>query len=125
MKKIILLCMLYLFTACSNLPSGAGTEQVERDLFIFFNNVVEKIEEKDFSYLRENMLNTKRNQYIYQELSKTEGEDVQFFLQEPKYHFPKAEGMAALQFQDRTVYFTVFYEWRENRWWIARLEERG
>lgn len=127
MKKVLIVAFLMnLFISCSNIEVLPEEKLLKRDLQIFVEQLQENLEQKQISFFRENMLDTKRNQYIYQELEKIDilKENIQLYLNEPVYSFPKAEGIVGVQYQDRVEYFTIFYEWKKGRWFISNLEER-
>lgn len=127
MKKVLIVTFLmYLFISCSNIGTIPEQKILERQLKVFVGSLREHLEEKNLSFIQENMLDTRRNEYIYQELQKINilDEDIQVYLKEPNYAFPKTQGIVGVQYQERTEYFTIFYEWKHGRWFISNLEER-
>ena len=86
----------------------------------------EALEEKKIENLQEKMLVNVKNKYLYQELVRLniQRQEIQFYFKEPEYNFPKIQGLVAIQYGDRTEYFTIFYVWKQGKWWIYDLEKR-
>lgn len=127
MKKVLIVTFLmYLFISCSNIDTIPEQKMVEGQLQVFVGKLREQLELKDLDFVKENMLETRRNEYIYQELQKIDilSEGIQVYVKEPEYAFPKTQGIVGIQYQDRTEYFTIFYEWKRGKWLISNLEER-
>lgn len=126
MKKVLIVTFLmYLFTSCSNIETISEQKGAET-LKVFVGELRANLEGKNLSFLEGNMLETRRNEYIYQELQKIDilDENIQVYVNEPNYVFPKTQGIVGVQYHDRMEYFTIFYEWKDGRWFISNLEER-
>ena len=127
MKKVYLVAFLmYLFISCSSRVVIPEQRVLERDLKVFVEGLGQTLEEKNWEQLKQCMLETKRNEYIYQELQKIDipEENIQIYVKNPVYAFPKTSGIVGVQYQDRTEYFTIFYIWKDGHWFISNLEER-
>ncbi|RXZ71377.1 hypothetical protein EPT53_01075 [Fusobacterium necrophorum] len=127
MKKVLtVIFLIYLFTSCSNLSSKTEQNFSQEQWKFFVSEVKEALEEKKIENLQEKMLVNVKNKYLYQELVRLniQRQEIQFYFKEPEYNFPKIEGLVAIQYGDRTEYFTIFYVWKQGKWWIYDLEKR-
>ncbi|KYM50248.1 hypothetical protein A2U11_00260 [Fusobacterium necrophorum subsp. funduliforme] len=127
MKKVLtVIFLIYLFASCSNLSSKTEQNFFREQWKFFVSEVKEALEEKKIENLQEKMLVNVKNKYLYQELVKLniQRQEIQFYFKEPEYNFPKIQGLVAIQYGDRTEYFTIFYVWKQGKWWIYDLEKR-
>ncbi|KDE67441.1 hypothetical protein FUSO6_10820 [Fusobacterium necrophorum DAB] len=127
MKKVLtVIFLIYLFASCSNLPSKTEQNFSREQWKFFVSEVKEALEEKKIENLQEKMLVNVKNKYLYQELVRLniQRQEIQFYFKEPEYNFPKIQGLVAIQYGDRTEYFTIFYVWKQGKWWIYDLEKR-
>ena len=115
-----------MFASCSNLPSKTEQNFSREQWKFFVSEVKEALEEKKIENLQEKMLVNVKNKYLYQELVRLniQRQEIQFYFKEPEYNFPKIQGLVAIQYGDRTEYFTIFYVWKQGKWWIYDLEKR-
>ncbi|AVQ20794.1 hypothetical protein [Fusobacterium necrophorum] len=127
MKKVLtVIFLIYLFASCSNLSSKTEQNFSREQWKFFVSEVKEALEEKKIENLQEKMLVNVKNKYLYQELVRLniQRQEIQFYFKEPEYNFPKIQGLVAIQYGDRTEYFTIFYVWKQGKWWIYDLEKR-
>lgn len=124
-KRTLILFLIILLTACSNLNKKIVVAQREK------NQLISQLEELKSDLASNNMQNLDnfirpglKNDYALSRLKNVDFSKINLFFSEPVFEDNRAANVIAFNAENSTLYLDFEYEFKDNIWQIIDMKER-